>query len=124
MGGGVTLSTNYILSADGELYHYGVKGQKWGVRKSSQANKSYKKRDKPKLVSSKYPDDIKKSNRRVAANIVADIIGGTVGGIALRTVVRNTDLVGVPGSEFVAQMLGAHLGSRAVDQLFDDVHWA
>ena len=27
------MSTNYILSADGELYHYGVKGQKWGVRR-------------------------------------------------------------------------------------------
>lgn len=25
--------SNYILTADGELYHYGVKGQKWGVRR-------------------------------------------------------------------------------------------
>ena len=24
---------NYILTSDGELYHYGVKGQKWGVRR-------------------------------------------------------------------------------------------
>lgn len=27
------MSTNYILTPDGELYHYGVKGQKWGVRR-------------------------------------------------------------------------------------------
>jgi hypothetical protein len=23
---------DYILTADGELYHYGVKGMKWGIR--------------------------------------------------------------------------------------------
>ena len=25
--------SNYILTSEGELYHYGVKGQKWGVRR-------------------------------------------------------------------------------------------
>lgn len=27
------MDNKYILTSDGELYHYGVKGQKWGVRK-------------------------------------------------------------------------------------------
>jgi hypothetical protein len=27
------MDSNYILTSDGELYHYGVKGMKWGVRR-------------------------------------------------------------------------------------------
>lgn len=26
--------SNYILTSNGELYHYGIKGQKWGVRRA------------------------------------------------------------------------------------------
>ena len=29
---------NYILTSDGELYHYGVKGMKWGVRRTKKTS--------------------------------------------------------------------------------------
>ena len=29
------MESTYILTTDGELYHYGVKGMKWGVRKKT-----------------------------------------------------------------------------------------
>lgn len=49
----------YVLTSDGELYHWGIKGQKWGVRRYQNKNGSLtpagKKRysDDPKVVESK-----------------------------------------------------------------------
>ena len=51
--------SEYILTSDGELYHWGIKGQKWGVRryqnKDGSLTKAGKKRysDDPKVVKSK-----------------------------------------------------------------------
>ena len=30
--------SNYIITNNGELYHYGVKGMKWGVRNKNRNN--------------------------------------------------------------------------------------
>ena len=35
---------DYILTESGELYHYGIKGQKWGVRRSENKIAKYRKK--------------------------------------------------------------------------------
>lgn len=41
---------NYILTSDGELYHYGIKGQKWGVRRYQNADGSLTPKGKKRLA--------------------------------------------------------------------------
>lgn len=59
--------SEYILTSDGELYHWGIKGQKWGVRryqnKDGSLTKAGKKRysDDPKVVKSKAA--VKRANK-------------------------------------------------------------
>ena len=53
--------SEYVLTSNGELYHYGVKGMKWGVRKSEY--KAMSKSDKKK-TRQLYKDD-EKWNKRV-----------------------------------------------------------
>ena len=36
------MENKYILNPDGELYHYGIKGQKWGIRRYQNKNGTLK----------------------------------------------------------------------------------
>lgn len=67
---------NYILTSDGELYHYGVKGQKWGQRKASYASEknAYKKAKKDYKAAQK--------NLRKAS--------GLIGGVGIKGIGRVT----------------------------------
>ena len=57
------MPNNYVISSEGELYHYGVPGMRWGHRKThnSSNNGGYKKRIKD-AISNKI--DEKKTQRR------------------------------------------------------------
>ena len=55
---------SYIMTENGELYHYGVKGMKWGVRKSEYKSMS---RSQKKQTRKQYQQDkiAKKAEKRV-----------------------------------------------------------
>lgn len=66
-----------------ELYHHGVLGMKWGVRKESyddQQNLSNK--DKAELINDKYYNKIDRlrRNSRIASNTMAGVSGLCLGG--------------------------------------------
>lgn len=58
---------SYILTSDGELYHYGIKGQKWGVRRfqnpdgslTNTGKKRYSKLDRDRAKAAKKLDRAK-----------------------------------------------------------------
>ena len=72
--------SNYILTADGELYHYGVPGMKWGQRKASYAA------EKSSYKSSKKTYKQAKKEARKAAGLIGGI---GIKGISKVTAARN-----------------------------------
>ena len=95
---------------DGELYHYGVKGMKWGVRKAQYKSMDRKQR---KATREAYYNTPKGKIYKVARNtIVGNILAGPVVGIAagLVTAKRNGTLYanGRKGREFVDQIKKQH----------------
>lgn len=78
---------NYILTTNGELYHYGVKGMKWGVRRYQNADGTFtsvgKKRQKQidrfEKKRSKYSDKLTKeaAGNYKASKILSDVTGKT-----------------------------------------------
>lgn len=47
--GGVSMPDEYIISFDGELYHWGIKGQRWGIRRYQNPDGSLTPRGRKRL---------------------------------------------------------------------------
>ena len=58
------MENKYILNPDGELYHYGIKGQKWGIRRYQNKNGTLKLAGKKRRKdTSNWSDDAKEAAR-------------------------------------------------------------
>lgn len=114
--------SNYIIKEKGqdELYHHGVLGMKWEHRKKYSTHSHSKHTSK----STKYPNDRKTFNRQnvvKSVNLVSNILGGVVGGMAMRSLVVHGKLNTVPGAKLASRMIGSYMGGRAVQSIFDDI---
>jgi hypothetical protein len=77
------MPNNYVISSEGELYHYGVPGMKWGRRKS-QPSTSGNGRYKNKLknsISNKIAEKKKQNKERLENDIAKSTLGE--GGVEL-----------------------------------------
>lgn len=93
-----------------ELYHYGVKGMKWGVRRKKKSSKTPRKSEKRRRLT--------EEDRKIITRITANLLGSGLGYAGAKTLVNNTDLALVPGASFAAGLIGSMWGSEIVDNLF------
>lgn len=59
------MENNYILTSDGELYHWGVKGMKWGVRRYQNADGSLTEKGKKRYERDQRENAGKKKGNKV-----------------------------------------------------------
>ena len=62
--------SNYILTSNGELYHYGVKGQKWGVRRYQKKDGTLTRAGKRRLAKKQFEADIEAREKKLRKDAV------------------------------------------------------
>lgn len=106
---------DYIIQ-NGELYHHGIKGMKWGVRKKRDKTSSTPKKKKTPLT--EYEKAVRKEKiRQTTANAI--LIGYT--GFLVYDMLKNTNAVSRGRSAAVSQL--KNLGNKPISKL-PEKSWA
>ena len=95
---------NYIIHRDTELYHFGVKGQKWGIRRYQNMDGSYK-----SGAEGRYYDGEKKTISGTKKNISTNGVGTSVA----TSGTKSASKTGTPKVVRVANKLEKNAGSPA-----------
>lgn len=101
---------------DQELYHYGIKGMKWGIRRKRDKTGSSK--PKKRLNPEEIKRQVKRRNNAVdfvtsATIMTALIAGGPAAGLTTAT-------IGM-GSQFVAHKLNEGMGRKKINEYYRDL---
>lgn len=88
-----------------ELTHFGVRGMKWGVRRTRTSTKS----SKPKMTS--------QQKKQLAKVWSTGLLGGAVGALSFRALASQTDLALSDTAMYVATLLGSSFGASAALEL-------
>lgn len=101
---------SYIITKDGELYHYGVKGMKWGVRKSDSNSGSTKQHNKKKI---KLPKNTAKGNQEARNALLRNSV---ISGLKIATPFLAMGVAAIAGPAATpAIMAGKEVVARALD---------
>lgn len=100
------------MNYNNELYHYGVKGQKWGVRRYQNKDGTLTDAGKKRTKES----DEKSKKTHAAVKLGAEVAGSLVYGTLMSGVVKEAGYG--YGTQLAASLLGGWLGMTTVDTLF------
>lgn len=67
--------SDYILTSDGELMHYGVPGMKWGHRKARPQSDLDRARSNYRVAKGQYNKAFKKANRYSSVHPISQFVG-------------------------------------------------
>lgn len=90
-----------------ELYHFGIKGMRWGIRKANTDNHQTK--------------NVKKKTTKSSVNngkdIASQLLAGVVGGMTLSHVASYLGYNNTLGSDLALKFIGSSIGSSAIGTL-------
>ena len=86
---------------DNELYHYGVKGMRWGVRKEEYRSMNRKQRKKQRDVYRKTPEGRIKRATTIGTVLGGPIVGAVAGLIASKRINKNTKVSDLPKKQSI-----------------------
>lgn len=100
-----------------ELYHYGVKGMKWGVRKARKMLANQRKRDRQKKLEKRYREAQKyRSMTKSKKAMMSAAIGLSSSSLSIANLIDSPSVKN--GAILAGNILGGTLGAYTTQELY------